>query len=149
VHRIEPFADLDHFKNVNDNYGHAVGDQVLKRSAELIEQCTRQADLVARYGGEEFVILLPGSDGEATQAVAERIVNAFREYDHETAEGEHFNVTISIGIASQNTVTHFESPKELLLAADQALYQAKSQGRNQTSIYRQSKAPQRANLHSV
>ncbi len=143
------FADLDHFKNVNDNYGHAVGDQVLKRSAELIEQHVRQADLVARYGGEEFVILLPGSDGHATQAVAERIVNAFRGCEHETADGMRFTVTISIGIASQNTVTHFESPKELLLAADQALYQAKSQGRNRASSYRQSQAPQRTNLHSV
>ena len=137
------FADLDFFKGVNDTHGHAIGDQVLKKAAELIDMQTRKADLVARYGGEEFVILLPGSDGHTTKQVADRIVSALRDYVHEASDGRKFRVTVSIGIASQNTHMRFQDSQALLEAADQALYAAKSGGKDQAVVYGQKDSPKR------
>lgn len=119
------FLDLDRFKNINDTYGHAVGDDVIKVAADILaEQCLPGA-CAARIGGEEFALLLPGHDVSQAAAIAERI-----RHDIEQAQlPEHPDLpfTASIGLAS---ATESQSVKEWALAADSALYAAKTSGRN-------------------
>ncbi|WP_449064819.1 histidine kinase N-terminal 7TM domain-containing diguanylate cyclase [Planomonospora algeriensis] len=122
--------DIDHFKQINDRYGHGAGDQVLARFAKLVSGRIRTGDVVARYGGEEFVIVLPGATGE--QAL-ER-VDALRSWvaaGRMPAAGRTLTVTFSSGVAS---LTGKQSPEELLHAADEALYEAKRAGRNQVKL---------------
>jgi diguanylate cyclase (GGDEF)-like protein len=121
--------DLDFFKRVNDTYGHAVGDDVLKRAAALFRSSVRSTDLVARYGGEEFAVMMPETALQDGIAFAEKIRLLIGTTPLETQAGE-VAVTVSIGIAS---VPHsrIHSPKELIVAADKALYRAKRNGRNQ------------------
>ncbi|MCE8022125.1 GGDEF domain-containing protein [Halomonas sp. MCCC 1A11036] len=120
--------DLDHFKHINDSYGHSVGDGVLCQFAELLVRQTRRHDCVARYGGEEFVIILVGSGQARALEVAERIRYAVEKTEFTGHDDEPIPVTTSIG------VTHLqqdEPPQEALKRADEALYQAKREGRNQ------------------
>lgn len=116
--------DIDYFKNVNDKYGHAVGDKVLKAITALIMAEARREDVVARIGGEEFVVLLPGTGVDAAKRFAERLKS--------TVEQTHFdnvgNVTISLGIACYPT--HGTDIHDSLILADAALYRAKAAGRN-------------------
>jgi len=119
--------DIDHFKNVNDTYGHSVGDRVIKSLARLLRQRLRSADVIGRMGGEEFAAILPESGLEQAAHVCEQIRQAFSEIVFHTA-GAKFNVTISCGVAAykdHNTVTMLSD------AADKALYAAKHGGRNQ------------------
>lgn len=121
--------DLDHFKTVNDNYGHQVGDLVLKTVASSLHRVLKENDVLARYGGEEFTVVLPHTDQEGALAVGERLRKAveelsFRRLSPTTPD----RITISVGIATYPT--HAKSVQELLRAADAALYQAKAQGRN-------------------
>ena len=121
--------DIDHFKSVNDTYGHLVGDQVLINLAALCDQNVRSMDLFARFGGEEFVILMPDTDSEAAAESAERLRKIVAEKPLAREGTTDIFVTISLGIASLN----FESSPEfnnLLRRADQALYRAKKAGRN-------------------
>ena len=122
--------DLDHFKRINDTYGHLGGDDILKAFAEVIRNLLRKEDLLARYGGEEFVVLLPGSDQEAAAALADRIRDqvSARPMD---ANGHRARVTVSIGAASEGGDT-LPSLEAMLGRADEALYQAKREGRNRT-----------------
>jgi diguanylate cyclase (GGDEF)-like protein len=120
-------TDIDHFKSINDTYGHPVGDQVLKRVSALFTGRTRKVDLVARYGGEEFVLVLPDTDG----AGAEHFANKLREEIATmamTSEHGTFKITISMGIAE--FPTHGADRLELIEKADQALYFCKEHGRN-------------------
>lgn len=119
-------VDLDHFKRVNDQHGHPVGDQVLEEVAARILAATRDSDLVARYGGEEFVALLPNTGRDGGQRAATRLLEAMREAPVATAAGA-LPITFSVGGALLNTR---EEPRDLLARADAALYQAKSQGRD-------------------
>jgi diguanylate cyclase (GGDEF)-like protein len=120
--------DIDHFKQVNDRYGHAAGDQVLKAVARRCQSSLREVDLLARYGGEEFCALVAGSDQEeAAKNSAERIRVAIAASPIE-AEGHSVSVTISIGVAQVGPKEDIESA---LKRADKALYQAKQAGRNQ------------------
>ncbi len=122
--------DLDHFKRINDNYGHTTGDQVLQEFSEIIKSQTRQQDVVGRFGGEEFVVLLPNTDVYAAHELAERI-RLKTEGHRFIKEGQTIQVTVSIGAASfQHHCDH--NALLLLENADTALYQAKAQGRNQT-----------------
>lgn len=120
--------DLDHFKRINDSYGHSVGDKVLCQFAELLVKQTRRHDCVARYGGEEFVILLLGSGQARAMEVAERVRHAVENSEFFDHEGRPIAVTASIGVTrlQQN-----ELPQEALKRADDALYRAKREGRNQ------------------
>jgi diguanylate cyclase (GGDEF)-like protein len=120
--------DLDHFKRVNDTYGHLAGDDVLKSFAVLVRNCLRKEDLLARYGGEEFVVLLPGAAPPAAAILAERIREevAARPFD---ANRHLVRVTVSIGVASEAGDT-LPSLEAMLGRADEALYAAKNQGRN-------------------
>lgn len=121
-------ADIDHFKPVNDSYGHLVGDAVLQQVAARMATALRPYDLIGRYGGEEFLILLPGCTESATVKVCERLRGVIA--DHPTTHnGRTVPVTVSIGcIVSE--VPHDKTSRELLHAADEALYHAKRQGRN-------------------
>jgi diguanylate cyclase (GGDEF)-like protein len=126
------FADLDRFKSVNDTYGHAMGDQILVTTANILKANVRAADVVARYGGEEFILVFPHTEYPLLKTICERIVRAFREARHDVGTRRDLTVTISIGMATHNDGRRFRTVEELLKAADKALYTAKLQGRNRS-----------------
>jgi diguanylate cyclase (GGDEF)-like protein len=125
-------CDVDHFKRVNDTYGHLIGDDVLRGLAAELRQQVRGSDVVGRFGGEEFVVLLPRADADEAFMIAERlrqrasVMGVF-------ADSNVVSVTISIGVAVLGT--HGRDLFELLAAADLALYRAKDAGRNQVCVY--------------
>ncbi len=118
--------DLDHFKQVNDNHGHVVGDSVLQKLGELIQIEIRDNDLAFRYGGEEFALLLPETDTKGAHLVAERVRLSVESTLFEPGEID-LRLTISLGVS---TCTEAKSVRDVVLAADKALYAAKDQGRN-------------------
>jgi two-component system cell cycle response regulator len=120
--------DVDHFKQVNDTYGHVVGDAMLVEVANAVKPAVRAEDVFARYGGEEFVLLCRASGPAQTEIVAERIRQRVAEAQVESARGI-VSVTVSLGIASFPHLP-VQEPVELLTAADAALYAAKNAGRN-------------------
>ena len=125
-------CDVDHFKQVNDTHGHAVGDQVLQAVAQIMSRNLREGDLLARWGGEEFLALMPHSTAGAAQEVAERIRQAVEATTLELGEGNApLQVTLSFG------VTHVQGTQDLKAAtarADRALYASKRAGRNCVSV---------------
>ena len=122
------FVDADHFKRINDTYGHNTGDQVLKRIIRLMRGCLRKGDTVARWGGEEFIVLLPATDLQGALLLAEKIRQRIEvEHFDELATG--LQVTVSIGCVEMSSS---EGLDELVAMADRALYEAKHRGRNQT-----------------
>ena len=124
--------DLDHFKKINDTYGHHAGDAVLREASSFLVKSVRAEDIVCRFGGEEFVVVLPMADLKATQARAERIRSRLRELTV-LHKGESLGmITASIGVAA--LPEHGTSPKELLEAADAALYLAKREGRDRVVV---------------
>ena len=118
--------DIDYFKDVNDNYGHVAGDDVLKAVSQILVNGIRQGDIVARYGGEEFLIFLPMTELESAQVLVERLRFALEKHVH-LIENEKVTVTASFGIA-QHDVN--DSADRTIARADKALYQAKLAGRN-------------------
>jgi two-component system, cell cycle response regulator len=121
--------DIDHFKRVNDTYGHDIGDEVLKEFAGRIAANVRGIDLACRYGGEEFVVVMPDTDIEFAYSVAERLRKSVETTPFDISRApHHLNVTISIGIAGSRAPG--DSAAALLHRADQALYRAKNDGRN-------------------
>lgn len=125
--------DIDFFKMVNDTYGHAVGDNVLKMVADLLLSNKREQDITARFGGEEFVVLLPETALNGALAVAERIRMAIEHFSF-TPLGCQHTVTISIGISE--FPLHGMKAEELVKCADEALYEAKANGRNRVCTAR-------------
>lgn len=129
----KPFSiislDIDYFKQVNDTYGHQVGDQVLKYLAEVLLSNTRNGDFPCRYGGEEFCILLPNTSHQEAFIIAERIRTELQSKNSPSGKP----ITVSIGIAVYPNDA--ETAQQLLQRADQALYTAKHQGRNRTIVY--------------
>jgi two-component system cell cycle response regulator len=121
--------DLDHFKRVNDVWGHEVGNEVLKLTARLIKQVTRHLDISCRYGGEEFVVILPSTSLLFASQVAERLRQKIAESDIIIGD-QSFKVTASIGL-SVRLVHERGAASDLIKAADECLYKAKSLGRNQ------------------
>ncbi|WP_256761691.1 sensor domain-containing diguanylate cyclase [Cohnella sp. WQ 127256] len=117
--------DIDFFKRINDTYGHPVGDEILIRLAQTMQEQSREIDIVARYGGEEFAIILPDVNRDNALQVAERYRRTI-----EQAEWGEYKITISIGIA---TVTSEDTAETLLVKTDQALYVSKSRGRNRVT----------------
>ncbi len=123
--------DLDHFKNVNDTYGHTVGDAVLRELARRLASCVREVDTVARYGGEEFVVVTPETDTEGAERLAARICEAVRE-EPVVVGDDVVTVTVSVGISS--LPMHGTASGDLVRAADEGLYAAKRGGRDQYRI---------------
>jgi len=125
--------DMDLFKNVNDTYGHDVGDQVLKQLSQIIISTVRSTDLAARFGGEEFVTLMPETDPQAALNAANRMREIIEKTPFKiNAEGQSIHKTVSIGIASLNA--EGDSAENLLKRADEALYNAKHSGRNMVKM---------------
>lgn len=126
--------DVDHFKKINDMYGHTVGDSVLKRLAALVSELVRDSDVVARYGGEEIVIITPNTTKQAAALLAERLRSVIEQTTVATvgATQEIVQVTISLGVCS---LSHVITDKVALLEeTDQALYSAKKFGRNKVVV---------------
>lgn len=121
--------DLDHFKSVNDSYGHPVGDRVIKGLSRLLVQRLRKGDVIGRYGGEEFAIILPETDLEHASQVVDELRAEFATLSHQHAQGT-FSATFSAGLATLGPDSRMET---LLAAADAALYEAKRRGRNQVA----------------
>jgi diguanylate cyclase (GGDEF)-like protein len=119
-------ADLDHFKQVNDLYGHGIGDEVLKIVSQIFRDNCREVDFIARYGGEEFVLVLPETPSNGAILVCERIRQAVEDYDWDKLK-PGLKVTLSLGIAY---ILKVESYKDMLHQADVKLYEAKKAGRN-------------------
>ncbi|MBA5203102.1 diguanylate cyclase [Pectobacterium aroidearum] len=119
--------DIDHFKTVNDTYGHAAGDNILKRIAEVLYESTRNSDYVFRYGGEEFMIVLIETPKVAAHTIIERLRKKIQDHPIHLQNGESITMTISAGIAVYSGHPDYEC---LIKAADDALYQAKANGRN-------------------
>lgn len=120
--------DIDHFKNVNDTYGHLAGDNVLKQLSQLMKEALREYDMIARIGGEEFAVLLPETNLAEAIVIAERLRQAVMESKFTVQQSHSIKMTVSIGIASTSDLSHdFEI---LLHEADKRLYQAKIAGRN-------------------
>lgn len=125
--------DIDHFKKINDIYGHLCGDEVLKKLSVILKEKTREVNIVGRYGGEEFIILGPISDHKSAFFAAERLRNIIENTSFYCDENkEKFNITISAGIAVWNH--KIKNCRELLKLADDALYLAKRSGRNQVRM---------------
>jgi diguanylate cyclase (GGDEF)-like protein len=121
--------DIDHFKTVNDTYGHLAGDEALRTLADLARREVRPMDLVARYGGEEFAVVLPETAAAGALAVAERLRRRVASHPIPLPTGHTLSLTISIGVAT--LPDDAENVRQLIGAADRALYAAKSGGRNQ------------------
>ena len=121
-------CDLDHFKRINDTFGHTAGDAALVAVAGVLKQMRREEDLCCRYGGEEFVLLLESTAGEDALAIAERLRRAVEGLEFEV-EGQRVPLTLSAGVASHPEL-YIKTAAELILFADEALYEAKRQGRN-------------------
>jgi len=121
--------DLDHFKKINDTYGHLAGDEVLKNASQLIQSAIRPYDRVGRYGGEEFIIILPDADIEESTIVAERIRKSINNATITTSEGD-LNVTVSLGVTAINKDYDKDNLDCIIKTADTALYTAKNSGRN-------------------
>lgn len=124
--------DIDHFKRINDTYGHQAGDKVIKMLATLIKRCIRETDLAGRYGGEEFAIILTDSALDNAKVVAERIRQFAQRLEVEH-EGKTIRFTISLGLAEFDS--NIKGAMGWLELADQALYEAKQNGRNQHRVF--------------
>jgi diguanylate cyclase (GGDEF)-like protein len=126
-------VDVDYFKEINDEYGHITGDDVLRKIAQIIKQTVRTSDLTARYGGDEFALLLPQTDLEKSRLLAERIKQSVHEYNFSDASREMPNISISLGVC---TFPHhnIKQKKDLVKLADEALYAAKQEDRNRVEV---------------
>lgn len=125
--------DLDYFKNVNDDYGHEIGDKILIMFVELVNNIIRASDIFARYGGEEFIIVIPIFAEENAVQIANRIRIAFEQRSIEILQNRR--ATCSAGVAIWKPREPYYSSRELVDLADKALYQAKNNGRNQVCLY--------------
>jgi two-component system cell cycle response regulator len=124
-------ADIDHFKNVNDTYGHDVGDTVLKEFSVRLKRNTRGIDLACRLGGEEFVIIMPDTDMEHAYQVGERLRACVASDEFPISESRSIRVTASVGIGTLERAN--DTPESVFKRADNALYTAKRKGRNRVA----------------
>lgn len=124
--------DIDHFKNVNDTYGHQAGDEVIRLTSDLLRMCKRETDIAGRYGGEEFAVILLDSTAASARIFTERLR---KEVESRTVEYDEFSIkyTISLGVAELSEAT--SDHEHWIRQADEALYRAKENGRNQSVVY--------------
>ena len=132
--------DIDHFKQVNDTYGHLSGDQVLIDIAQILRNNCRQSDLAGRYGGEELIILLPETDSPGAMIIAERIREMIEQHQTVDDRGEIIRVTVSMGVVSLTgpELEKMDKNERIVQYADDALLRAKKDGRNRIEIYQTS-----------
>ncbi len=128
------FIDIDHFKNINDSYGHDIGDAVLKEFGSYLIKKIRNSDVVGRIGGEEFLIVLPKTNSTNGQKIAETIRQGLIDNEMAYTGNSSIRITISIGISSFNAMNE-SNIDQLVKNADSALYEAKRNGRNMSNIY--------------
>ena len=124
--------DIDHFKKVNDNYGHPAGDEVIRSTASILRTTQREVDIAGRYGGEEFAVILLNCDAEGAKVFAERMRRSI-ESNTVTHDGIDIQYTISLGIAQLSPL--IANPTDWINTADKGLYQAKENGRNNSVIF--------------
>jgi diguanylate cyclase (GGDEF)-like protein len=124
--------DIDNLQKCNDNYGHFIGDQVIKLVAEKIKECTGEEDLAARYGGEKMVVLVNDKSPDAAMTLAEQIREVIEEIEVPVPIGDNLKITVSIGVAG--FPDHGGSTEELIKSADEALYKAKREGKNKVIL---------------
>jgi diguanylate cyclase (GGDEF)-like protein len=126
-------VDIDHFKQINDEHGHLVGDIVLRDVARVMREALRTVDAVGRYGGEEFMIILPHTPREEAWKTAERLRQKVADHAFTSSrKGAGLHVTVSVGVASYPS-EKVDTPSALIRAADEALYRAKEKGRNRVA----------------
>jgi diguanylate cyclase (GGDEF)-like protein len=125
------FVDIDHFKKINDNHGHEIGDQILRAVAEFVKRQLRKGDTLARWGGEEFLLLLPHTSLGGAQVLAEKICKTVAEHVFQI-DGKEYSVTLTIGLCEHRTEHPIE---ESIKLADIALYRGKQAGRNRVMCY--------------
>lgn len=125
-------GDIDHFKKINDKYGHPAGDYVIKTVAGIFHKTFRKTDVVCRYGGEEFLVILPASDHLGARVAAEKVRQAIESYVFDF-QGTVIPVTMSLGVAQ--LIVGQEHGKDAIARADAALYQSKQNGRNQVRVH--------------
>lgn len=123
--------DIDHFKEINDRFGHSVGDNVLIKVAEVLKKEIRKQDLLARWGGEEFLVILPESSASEATLSAERLREAFVSFNWHDAVSEKISLTISVGVSEFNNK---ETLNSAIARADRALYKSKTEGRNRVEF---------------
>lgn len=137
--------DVDHFKKVNDNYGHSAGDEVLKQLANLLRNSVRDTDFLARYGGEEIIVVLPNTDIHGAVITAQKIRMLLEQLPIHIADGQTITVTASFGVAELSSVQTDAEDKApitaLINGADEALYKAKEEGRNRVLVFRRGNLP--------
>lgn len=126
-------VDVDHFKEVNDRFGHLIGDAALRHISAIMKLCVREADMIARYGGEEFIIILPETDSEGAGFIAERVRKEIEASDFSIDQHGSIRLTVSLGIACMNFGNDYPDLDKLLQSADDAMYRAKKNGRNRVS----------------
>jgi len=128
-------GDIDRFKNINDRFGHLMGDEVLKNCARIIKENIREIDIAGRYGGEEFLVILPNTPLDGAVIVAERLRCKVSQYSIEVpCEEKPIRITMSFGVCSYPEAK-IETEEDMLKAADEALYISKQESRNQTTFY--------------
>lgn len=129
--------DLDHFKTINDTYGHLSGDQVLIDIARILKKNCRQSDLAGRYGGEELILLLPETEVAGAMIIAERIREMIEQHQTVGGKGEILRVTVSMGVASLTVpeLEELDKNERIIQYADDALLKAKKDGRNKIELY--------------
>ncbi|MDB2562462.1 GGDEF domain-containing protein [Sulfurimonas sp.] len=126
--------DIDDFKNINDTYGHTIGDQVIKLLASLLKSHTRESDIASRFGGEEFVILLPSTSEKGALKIAENLRSVVASQNVKISNDKYIKFTISLGLSSmKNNEDNLIS--DILNRADKALYEAKENGKNKTEVF--------------
>ncbi len=131
--------DIDHFKRLNDSFGHGVGDQALRRVAKLIRASLRRSEVLARYGGEEFSVLLPQTNADAAVLIAERLRHEVASTRFTFEGGHSISITVSIGVATHDPALDYPRANSLgvmlVQAADRGLYRAKGDGRNRVVLH--------------
>lgn len=126
--------DIDHFKHINDTYGHEQGNIVLKHIAQILKSISRKVDLIARYGGEEFCVILPHTTQEGAVNYAEKVRKQIQDFNFPIA-GKSLKITVSLGVVTFPNLK-VEKIEELIEAADRALYEAKNTGRNKVCVFK-------------